>query len=50
MPNCEDIKAYHRFMSAIVPFIARSSQRRFVIVGHCVCDEEFVIQVDYDKD
>lgn len=50
MSNFEDIEVCHRFMSATVPLVAPISQRRFVIVEHSVCDEEFVIWVDYDKD
>ena len=37
-------------MTKVVPFIGPFSQRRFVIVDYFVCDEEFVIKVNYDKD
>ena len=37
-------------MTKVVPFIGPFSQRRFVIVDYFVCDEEFFIKVNYDKD
>ena len=50
MSGCEDLDARYKFMSENVPFTASFSERRFVSVDYSVCDEEFVIKVDYDKD
>ena len=49
MSDCEDLDGCHKFRSEIVPFIGPFSQR-FACVDCSVCDEEFVIKVDYDKD
>ena len=50
MSDFEVLDVCHKFMSEIIFFIGPSSQRRFVSVSHFVCDEEFVIKVDYDKE
>ena len=50
MSGCEDFDVSQKFMFEIVPFISLFSQRRFVFVDYSVCDEEFVVKVDYDKD
>ena len=47
---CEDLNVCHKFMTEVVPFIGLFSQRRLFIVDYSVCDEEFVIKVNYDKD
>ena len=49
MSDCEDLDGCHKFRSEIFPFIGPFSQR-FVCLDCSVCDEEFVIKVDYDKD
>ena len=50
MSGFENLDVCCKFMTEIVPFIGPFSQRRFVCVDYSVCDEEFVIKVDYDKD
>ena len=50
MSGCEDFDVSHKFMSEIVPFIGPFSQRRCTCFDYSVCDEEFVTNVDYDKD
>lgn len=50
MSDFEGLDVCHKFMSETVTFIGPSSRRRFFSVSYFVCDEEFVIKVDYDKD
>ena len=50
MSECEDLDVCHKFMSEGFPFIGPFSQGRFACVDYSVCDEDFTIKVDYDKD
>lgn len=45
--GCEDLDVCHKFFLKLS--LASFIQKRFVCVDHSVCDEEFVITINYDK-
>lgn len=49
MSKIEQFEFCDKLIKEIVPFILTIEQRSFVFADHKVCDEEFVITVNYFK-